>query len=132
MATDSTTEKSEKEFASLVANLDSNINIEEDVKIDDDLFIEEENLHVSSSVNRDTTETLALFEGDFEKSLIEDCKIKDYSKAMKCSKQLKQFFLNNEDSEGLAKLNPMKIHLEKQVCCVKKRNQTLLSDFFFK
>lgn len=88
MATDSTTEKSEKEFASLVANLDSNINIEEDVKIDNNLLIEEENLHVSSFIHRDTTETLALFEDDFEKSLIEDCKIKDYSKAMKCSEQL--------------------------------------------
>ncbi|GBN83466.1 hypothetical protein AVEN_209916-1 [Araneus ventricosus] len=77
--------------------------------------IDEETLHVSNFIHRDTTEALALSEDDNEESPMEDCKIKDYSEALKYSKQLKQFFLNNEDSEGLAKLNPMKIHLEKQV-----------------
>ncbi|GBO43759.1 hypothetical protein AVEN_198704-1 [Araneus ventricosus] len=47
VATDSTTEKSENKLADLVANLDSNDSVEEYVKIDDDLSIEEENLHVS-------------------------------------------------------------------------------------
>ncbi|GBM44570.1 hypothetical protein AVEN_250550-1 [Araneus ventricosus] len=55
----------------------------------------------------------ALSEDDDEESPMEDCKIKDYSEAPKYSEQLKQFFLNNEDSEGLTKPNPMKIHLEK-------------------
>ncbi|GBM86257.1 hypothetical protein AVEN_264508-1 [Araneus ventricosus] len=87
---------------------------EEYVKIDDDLSIEEENLHVSNFIHRDTTEALALSEDDDEESPMEDCKIKDYSEALKYSEQLKQFFLNNADSEGLAKLIPMKIHLEKQ------------------
>ncbi|GBO21500.1 Tigger transposable element-derived protein 4 [Araneus ventricosus] len=104
--------------------------VEEYVKIDDDLSIEEENLHISNFIHRDTTEALALSEDDDEESPMEDCEIKDYSEPLKYSEQLKQFFLNNEDSEGLVKLNPMKIHLEKQVCCVKKRNQTLLTDFF--
>ena len=130
VATDSTTtEKREKELADLVANFDSNVSVEEYVKIDHDLTIEEENLHVSNFIHRDTTEALALSEDDDEESPVEDCKIKDYSEALKYSEQLKQFFLNNGDSEGLAKINPMKIHLEKQVCCVKKRNQTLLTDF---
>ena len=79
---------------------------------------------------RDTTEALALSEEGVEESPMEDCKIKDYSEALKYGEQLKQFFLNNEDSEGLAKVNPVKIHLEKQVCCVKKRNRTVLTDFF--
>ncbi|GBM21568.1 hypothetical protein AVEN_85371-1 [Araneus ventricosus] len=129
VATDSTTEKSE-ELEDQVENLNSNVRVEEYVKIDDDLSIEEENLHVSNFIHRDTTEALALPEDDDEESPMEDCKIKDYSEALKYSEQLKQFFLNNEDSEELAKLNPLKIHLEKQVCCVKKRNQTLLTDFF--
>ncbi|GBN21518.1 hypothetical protein AVEN_154370-1 [Araneus ventricosus] len=47
----STTEKREKEFADLVANLDSNVSVEEHVKIEDDLFIEEENLHVSNFIH---------------------------------------------------------------------------------
>ncbi|GBM59130.1 hypothetical protein AVEN_255666-1 [Araneus ventricosus] len=130
VATGSTTEKSEKELADLVSNLDSNVRVEEYVKTDDDLSIEEENLHVSNFIHRDTTEALDLPEDDDEESPMEDCKIKDYSQALKYNKQLKQFFLNNEDSEGLTKLNPMKLHLEKQVCCVKKRNQTLSTDFF--
>lgn len=131
MATDSTTtENREKELADLVANFDSNVSVEEYVKIDNDLTIEEENVHISNFIHRDTTEALALSEDDDEESPVEDCKIKDYSEALKYSEQLKQFFLKNGDSEGLAKLNPMKIHLEKQVCCVKKRNQTLLTDFF--
>ncbi|GBM98972.1 hypothetical protein AVEN_181013-1 [Araneus ventricosus] len=129
VATGSTTEKSEKELADLIANLDSNVRVEENVKIDDDLSIEEENLHVSNFIHRDTTEALALPEDDDEESPMKDCKIKDYSQALKYSKQLKQFFLNNEDSEGLTKLNPMKLLLEKQVCCVKKRNQSLSTDF---
>ncbi|GBN70214.1 hypothetical protein AVEN_271439-1 [Araneus ventricosus] len=116
VATDSTAGKNENEFADLVANLDSNV--EEYVKIDDDLSIEEENLHVSNFIHRDTTEALALSEDDGDESPMEDLKIKDYLEALKYSKQLKQFFLNNEDSEGLVKPNPMKIHLEKQVCCV--------------
>ncbi|GBN81368.1 hypothetical protein AVEN_136599-1 [Araneus ventricosus] len=114
VATDSTAEKNE--LADLVANLDSNVSVEEYVKIDDDLSIEEENLHVSNFIHRDTTEALAFTEDDDDESPMEDCKIKDYSGALKYSQQLKQFFLNNEDSEGLAKPNPMKIHLEKQVC----------------
>ncbi|GBN61942.1 hypothetical protein AVEN_44434-1 [Araneus ventricosus] len=118
VATDSTAEKNENELADLVANLDSNVSVKEYVKIDDDLSIEEENLHVSNFIHRDTTEALALSEDDDDESPIEDCKIKDYSEALKYSEQLKQFFLNNEDSEGLAKPNPMKIQLEKQVCCV--------------
>ncbi|GBM73955.1 hypothetical protein AVEN_29617-1 [Araneus ventricosus] len=101
-----------------------NENVEEYVKIDEDLSTEEENLHVSNFIHWDITEALALSEDDDEESPMEDCKIKDYSKALKYSEQLKQFFLNNEDSEGLTKLNLMKIHLEKQVCCVKKINQT--------
>ncbi|GBM05388.1 hypothetical protein AVEN_94700-1 [Araneus ventricosus] len=129
VATDSTTEESEKELADLVANLNSNVSVEEYVKIDDDLSIEEENLHVSNFIHLDTTEALALYEEDDEESPMEYCKIKDYSEALKYSKHLKQFFLNNEDSQGLAKLNSMKIHLEKQVFCVKKRNETLLIDF---
>ncbi|GBM51462.1 hypothetical protein AVEN_147141-1 [Araneus ventricosus] len=130
VATDSTTERSENELADLVANLDSNVSVEEYVKIDDDLSIEEEDLHVSNFIHRDTTEALALFEDDDEESPMEDCKIKDYSEALKYSEQLKQFFLNNEDSEGLAKLNPMKIHLEKQVCCVKKEKSIFVNRFF--
>ncbi|GBO22848.1 Tigger transposable element-derived protein 4 [Araneus ventricosus] len=130
VTTVSTTEKREKELADLVANLDSNVSVEEYVKIDNDLSIEEEKMHVSNCIHRDTTEALALSEDDDEESPIEDCKIKDYSEALKYSEQLRQFFLNNEDSEGLAKVNPMKIHLEKQVCCVKQRKQTLLTDFF--
>ncbi|GBN68984.1 hypothetical protein AVEN_222840-1, partial [Araneus ventricosus] len=114
VATDSTTEKNEKEFADLVENFDSNVRVEKYVKIDGGLSIEEENLHVSYFIHRDTTEALALSEDDDEKSPMEDCKIKDYSEALKYSEQLKQFFLNNADSEGLAKLIPMKIHLEKQ------------------
>ncbi|GBO35603.1 hypothetical protein AVEN_245338-1 [Araneus ventricosus] len=51
VATDSTTEKSERELADLVANLDSNVSVEEYVKIKDDLSIEEENLHVSSFIH---------------------------------------------------------------------------------
>ncbi|GBN06062.1 hypothetical protein AVEN_141324-1 [Araneus ventricosus] len=90
--------------------------VEEYVKIDDDLSIEEENLHVSNFIHRDTTEALALSEDDDDESPMEDCKIKDYSEALKYSEQLKQLLLNNEDSVGLAKPNPMKIHLEKQVC----------------
>ncbi|GBN09441.1 hypothetical protein AVEN_274619-1 [Araneus ventricosus] len=129
VTTVSTTEIREKELADLVANLDSNVSVEEYVKIDNDLSIEEENLHVSNCIHRDTTEALALSEDDDEESPIEDCKIKDYSEALKYSEQLRQLFLNNEDSEGLAEINPMKIHLEKQVCCVKKRKQTLLTDF---
>ncbi|GBM47309.1 hypothetical protein AVEN_7760-2 [Araneus ventricosus] len=109
VATGSTTEKSEKELAGLVANLDSNVQVEEYVKIDDDLSIEEENLHVSNFIHRDTTEALVLPEDDDEESPMEDCKIKDYSQALKYSKQLKQFFLKNEDSKGLTKLNPMKL-----------------------
>ncbi|GBN66963.1 hypothetical protein AVEN_82455-1 [Araneus ventricosus] len=116
VATDSTAEKNENELADLVANLDSNVNVEEYVKIDDDLPIEEENLHVSHFIHRDTTEALALSEDNDDESPMEDCKIKDYSEALKYSEQLRQFFLNNEDSERLAKPNPMKIHLEKQVC----------------
>ncbi|GBN44147.1 hypothetical protein AVEN_93760-1 [Araneus ventricosus] len=42
VATDSTAEKNENELADLVANLDSNVSVEEYVKIDDDLSIEEE------------------------------------------------------------------------------------------
>ncbi|GBN98223.1 hypothetical protein AVEN_142665-1 [Araneus ventricosus] len=118
VATDSTAEKNENELAVLVANLDSNVSVEEYVKIDDDLSIEEENLHVSNFIHWDTTEALALSEDDDDESPMEDCKIKDYSESLKYSEQLKQFFLNNEDSEGLAKPNTMKIHLEKQVCCV--------------
>ncbi|GBL77564.1 hypothetical protein AVEN_41928-1 [Araneus ventricosus] len=114
VATGSTTEESEKELVDLVANLDSNVSVEEYVKIDDNLSIEEENLHVSNFIHRDTTEALALPEDDDEESPMEDCKIKHYSEALKYSEQLKQFFLNNEDSEGLTKLNPMKIHLDKQ------------------
>ncbi|GBM25899.1 Tigger transposable element-derived protein 6 [Araneus ventricosus] len=98
--------------------------VEEYVKIEDDLSIEEENLHISIFLHRATTEALALSEDVDEESPMEDCKIKDYSEALKYSELFKQFFLNNEDSEGLEKLNPTKIHLEKQVCCVKKRNQT--------
>ncbi|GBM88031.1 hypothetical protein AVEN_27775-1 [Araneus ventricosus] len=51
VATDSTTEKNERELADLVANLDSNVSVEEYVKIDDDLSIEEENLHVSNFIH---------------------------------------------------------------------------------
>ncbi|GBN56331.1 hypothetical protein AVEN_33233-1 [Araneus ventricosus] len=51
VATDSTTEKSERELADLVANLDSNVSVEDYVKIDDDLSIEEENLHVSNFIH---------------------------------------------------------------------------------
>lgn len=132
VATDSTTtEKREKELADLVASFDSNVSVEEYVKIDDDLSIEEENLHVSNFIHRDTTEAPTLSEeDDDDEEKKEDCKIKDYSEALQYSEQLKQFFLNNDDSEGLEKLNPMKIHIEKQVCSVKKRSQTLLTDFF--
>ncbi|GBN75151.1 hypothetical protein AVEN_260358-1 [Araneus ventricosus] len=123
--------KSSQELAKSVSGLDAiswttsalkkvEPGVEEYVKIDDDLSIEEEDLRVSNFIHRDTTEALALSEDDDEESPMEDCKIKDYSEALKYSEQLKQFFLNNEDSEGLAKLNPMKIHLEKQVSCVKK------------
>ncbi|GBM05754.1 hypothetical protein AVEN_55843-1 [Araneus ventricosus] len=41
VATDSTTEKSEKELADLVANLDSNVRVEECVKIDDQWRIQD-------------------------------------------------------------------------------------------
>ncbi|GBL98783.1 hypothetical protein AVEN_8663-1 [Araneus ventricosus] len=92
VATDSTTEKSE-EFADQIENLDSNVRVEEYVKIDVDLSIEEENLHVSNFIHRDTTEALALPEDDDEKSPMEDCKIKDYLEALKYSEELKQFFL---------------------------------------
>ncbi|GBM94350.1 hypothetical protein AVEN_3943-1 [Araneus ventricosus] len=64
VATDSTAEKNENELADLVANLDSNVSVEEYVKIDDDLSIEEENLHVCNFIHRDTTEALALSEDD--------------------------------------------------------------------
>ncbi|GBM56296.1 Tigger transposable element-derived protein 6 [Araneus ventricosus] len=101
VATDSTSEKSEKELADLVVNLDSNVRVEEHAKIDDDLSIEEENLHVSNFIHRDTTEALSLSEDDDEESPTEDWKIKDYSEALKYSEQLRQFFLNYEDSEGL-------------------------------
>ncbi|GBN19123.1 hypothetical protein AVEN_55932-1 [Araneus ventricosus] len=85
VATDSTAEKNENEFADLVANLDSNVSVEEYVKIDDDLSIEEENLHVSNFIHRDTTEALALSEDDDDESPMEDRKIKDYSEALKYS-----------------------------------------------
>ncbi|GBM37496.1 hypothetical protein AVEN_263166-1 [Araneus ventricosus] len=85
VATDSTAEKNENELADLVANLDSNVNVEEYVKIDDDLSIEEENLHVSNFIHRDTTEAVALSEDDDVESPMEDCKIKDYSEALKYS-----------------------------------------------
>ncbi|GBN51644.1 hypothetical protein AVEN_130672-1 [Araneus ventricosus] len=75
VATNSTTEKNE-EIADQVENLDSNVRVEEYVKIDDDLSIEEENLHVSNFIHRDTTEALALPEDDDEESPMEDCKIK--------------------------------------------------------
>ncbi|GBM99409.1 Tigger transposable element-derived protein 6 [Araneus ventricosus] len=73
--------------------------VEEYVKIDDDLSIEEENLHVSNFIHRDATEALSLSDDDSAESPIEDCKIKDYSEALKYSEQLQQFFRNNEDSE---------------------------------
>ncbi|GBN38484.1 hypothetical protein AVEN_127182-1, partial [Araneus ventricosus] len=117
-------------LAYLVANLDSNVSIEEYVKIDDDLSIEEENLYVSNFIHRGTTEALVLSEDDDEESPKEDCKIKDYSEALKYSEQLKPFFLNNEDSEGLSMLNTMKIHLEKQVCCIKKEKSSFVNRFF--
>ncbi|GBN15704.1 Tigger transposable element-derived protein 4, partial [Araneus ventricosus] len=72
VATDSTTEKSEKELADLVANLDSNVSVEEYIKIDDDLSIEEKTLHVSNFIHRDTTKALALSEDDDEESPMED------------------------------------------------------------
>ncbi|GBO34733.1 hypothetical protein AVEN_235769-1 [Araneus ventricosus] len=72
VATDSITEKSEKELADLVANLDSNVSVEEYVKINDDLSIEEENLHVSNFIHRDTTEARALSEDDDEESPTEN------------------------------------------------------------
>ncbi|GBL75669.1 hypothetical protein AVEN_154981-1 [Araneus ventricosus] len=105
------------ELSGSSSNLDSNVSVDEYVKIDDDLSIEEENLYVSNFIHRGTTEALALSEDDDEESPMEDCKIKDYSEALKYSEQLKQLFLNNEDSEGLAMLNSMKIHLEEQLCC---------------
>ncbi|GBM54413.1 hypothetical protein AVEN_83015-1 [Araneus ventricosus] len=61
VATDSTTEKSKKELADLIANLDSNVSFEEYVKINCDLSIEEENLHVFNFIHWDTTEALAFF-----------------------------------------------------------------------
>ncbi|GBM29397.1 hypothetical protein AVEN_253918-1 [Araneus ventricosus] len=82
VATVSTTEKREKELADLVANLDSNVSVEEYVKFDDDLSIEKENLNVSNFIHRDTTEALALSEDDDEESPMADCKIKDYSEAL--------------------------------------------------
>ncbi|GBM17559.1 Tigger transposable element-derived protein 4 [Araneus ventricosus] len=85
LATVSTTEKREKELADLVANFDSNVSVEKYVKIDDDLSIEEENLHVSNFIHRDTTEALALSEDGDEESPMEECKIKDYSEALKYS-----------------------------------------------
>ncbi|GBL87235.1 hypothetical protein AVEN_270512-1 [Araneus ventricosus] len=78
-----TTEKSKKELVDLVANSGSNVSVEEYVKIDDDLSIEEEKLHVSNFIHWDTTEALALSEDNDEESPMEDCKIKDYSEALK-------------------------------------------------
>ncbi|GBM46216.1 hypothetical protein AVEN_270222-1 [Araneus ventricosus] len=104
--------------------------VEEYAKIDDDLSIEEENLHVSNFIHRGTTEALVLPEDDDEESPMEDCKIKDYLEALKYSEQLKHFLLNNEDSEGLKKLNPMNIHLEKLVCCgVCGKSEEALKEF---
>ncbi|GBO27311.1 hypothetical protein AVEN_216413-1 [Araneus ventricosus] len=85
VATGSTTEKSKKEIADLVANSVSNVSVEEYVKIDDDLSIEEEKLHVSNFIHWDRTEALALSEDNDEESPMEGCKIKDYSEALKYS-----------------------------------------------
>ncbi|GBO01180.1 Tigger transposable element-derived protein 6 [Araneus ventricosus] len=89
VTTVSTTEKREKELADLVANLDSNVSVEEYVKIDDDLSIEEEKMHVFNCIHRDTTEALALSEDDDGESPIEDCKIKYYSAALKKQRTIK-------------------------------------------
>lgn len=130
-ATDSNTEKREEKLKNLIADLNSNVSIEDYLRMDDYLSIEETNIDVSNFINQNTAEPHALSEDDDEEeSPTEECKIKDYSEALKYSDQLKQFFLNNEDPEGLEKLNTLKIHLEKKVCCAKKLNQTLLTDFF--
>ncbi|GBM76698.1 hypothetical protein AVEN_196962-1 [Araneus ventricosus] len=60
-----------KEFADLVEKiLDSNVRVEEYVKIDDDLSIEKENLHVSDFIHRNTTEALLFLRDDDEESLM--------------------------------------------------------------
>lgn len=129
-------EANEKELTDLVTHLDSNVSVEEYVEIDNCLCIEEEDLDISNYVPQTSNEKCAVSEDDDEDEIVpvEDNdvpQIKDFAEALRCSQQLNFFFLRNGDSEGLSKLNNLKMYIEKQVCSsVKKRKQTVLTDYF--
>ncbi|GBM62426.1 hypothetical protein AVEN_254387-1 [Araneus ventricosus] len=130
---DSATDENEKELNELLTHIDSNVRVEDYIEIYKDLWIEEEDLNVTNFIPQSTTEQFALSDDDENDLPVNEddvCKIKDFSEALRYSEELKKFFLWKGDSEGLAKVNDLNIHIEKYVFNAKKKCQTLLTDYF--
>ncbi|GBM08340.1 hypothetical protein AVEN_56078-1 [Araneus ventricosus] len=82
-------------------------------------------------IPQNTTEQFGLSdddENDFPVNEDDVCKIKDFSEALRYSEELEKFFLCKGDSEGLAKVNDLNIHIAKHVFNAKKKCQTLLTE----
>ncbi|GBM25941.1 hypothetical protein AVEN_94380-1 [Araneus ventricosus] len=90
------TDEHEKELNELLTHMDSDARVEDYVEIDKDLWIEEEVLNVTNFIPQNTTEQFALSdddENDFPVNEDNVCKIKDFSEALRYSKELKKVFL---------------------------------------
>lgn len=67
-------------------------------------------------------------ENDFNENKNEDCKINFFGSTLNYYEQKKVFFfLSRGDTDGLAKVNDLNTHVERNFLC-KKRCQTLLTD----
>jgi hypothetical protein len=133
VAPDSVTDENEKELNELLTHLDSNVRVEDYVDIDEDLWIEEKNLDVVNFIPQSGNKQSTFLSDDDDNdpmNAYDVCKIKNFSEALIYSEELKKFFLNKGDSEGLVKVNELNIHIEKHVFSSKKKCQTLLTDFF--
>ncbi len=61
---------------------------------------------------------------------VNDIQINCFSKVLRYTEQQQKFLLSNVDDYGFEKVHVLKTHLDKEVCSVKNKNQTLLTDYF--
>ncbi|XP_054721300.1 tigger transposable element-derived protein 6-like [Uloborus diversus] len=111
------------------------IPINDYIAVDENLCTDDTNEDITAFISEKIEDAGGSLPEDLESSEEEeepeeDCKIKNYSDALRHITQLQKFMLINGDSEGLGLISDFSIHVQKDASKLRAAKQTLVTDYF--
>ncbi|XP_054724765.1 tigger transposable element-derived protein 4-like [Uloborus diversus] len=125
----------ENELSELARVTGCDIPINDYIAIDENLCTDDTNEDITAFISEKIEDAGGSLPEDLESSEEEeepeeDCKIKNYSDALRHITQLQKFMLINGDSEGLGLISDFSIHVQKNASKLRAAKQTLVTDYF--